>query len=70
MEDEYNLLLTCSTYNEICEKYDDLLDGHDNLSTHISTNNNEHYMYALFSHKFLLQSSKTPYWEVITYKMM
>ena len=32
MEDEYNLLLTCSTYNEICEKYDDLLDGHDNLS--------------------------------------
>ena len=32
MEDEYHLLLKCSIYNVIHQKYDDLLDGHDNLS--------------------------------------
>ena len=32
MEDEYHLLLVCSIDNVIREKYDDLLDGHGNLS--------------------------------------
>ena len=28
--DEYYLLIPCSAYKVIHEKYDDLLDGHDN----------------------------------------
>ena len=32
MEDEYNLLLTCSAYKIIHNKYDGLFDGNDNLS--------------------------------------
>ena len=31
-ENEYHLLVTCSTYKVIHEKYDDLLDGHDNVN--------------------------------------
>ena len=31
MEDEYPLLLTCSPYKVIHEKYDYLLEGHDNI---------------------------------------
>ena len=31
VEDEYHLLLACSACKVIPEKYDDLLDGHDNL---------------------------------------
>ena len=31
--DEYHLLIARSMYKVICEKYDDLLDGHDNVST-------------------------------------
>ena len=33
LEDEYFLLLACSTYKVIRKKYDDLLDKHDNVSS-------------------------------------
>ena len=33
VKDEYHLLFAFSMYKVICEKYDDLLDGHDNVST-------------------------------------
>ena len=32
VEDEYHLLIACSTYKVIHEKYDELLDGHGELS--------------------------------------
>ena len=32
VEDEYHLLITCSTYMVIREKYDDILDMHGNMS--------------------------------------
>ena len=32
VEDEYHLLITSSAYKVICEKFDDLLDGHDNMN--------------------------------------
>ena len=35
VEDEYYLILACSTYKAICENNDDLLNGHDNLTSHI-----------------------------------
>ena len=61
MEDGYHLPITCVTYNKvISEKYDDLLDEHDNVCvilahppTRVST-----YVHALFSHQqFLLHDS-------------
>ena len=53
MEDDYHLLLVAyRTYKFICEKYDDLLDGHDNSyeipkspPRRVST-----YVRAFFSH--------------------
>ena len=32
VEDEYHLLIACSKHKVIQEKYDDLLDMHDNMS--------------------------------------
>ena len=32
VKDEYHALITFSSYKVICEKYDDLLDMHDNMS--------------------------------------
>ena len=32
VEDEYHLLITCLAYKIIRKKYEDLLDGHDNMS--------------------------------------
>ena len=70
-EDGYHLLITCLTYKVVCEKYDDLLDEHDNASVilkyppmQVTT-----YVHALFWHQeFLRQSSKLPSREGVTYK--
>ena len=40
--DEYQSLIARQMYNVICERYNDLLDGHDNVST---------YVHVLFSHQ-------------------
>ena len=32
LEDEYYLLIACSVYKVIPQKYNDLLDGYDNVS--------------------------------------
>ena len=31
VEDEYHLLFTCSAYSAVCESYDDILRGGDDL---------------------------------------
>ena len=62
VEDEYHLLITCSLYKVLCEKYGDTLfnehDGVYHIQIQISTNKGDDILYALFSHReFLLWSS-------------
>ena len=59
MENEYHWLIAFSMYKVIHEKYDDLLDGHDNVNAilkfspiRVST-----YVRALFSHREILPYS-------------
>ena len=43
VKDEYYLLIACSTYKVIHEKYDDLLDEHDNVvHTQMSSKKGNH----------------------------
>ena len=53
VEDGYHLLFTCSTYNAIHSRYDDILRESDNLSVILKTppRRLSSYVYALFMHR-------------------
>ena len=60
---EYHSLIACSMYNVIREKYDDMLNGHDNVSVILKCLPRMMctYVHAVFWHReFLLQSSNPP----------
>ena len=63
VEDEYHLLFTCSAYSAVCESYDDILRGGDDLHVTLKRipRRLSSYVDALITHQdFWLQRMNIP----------